>query len=256
MQLEHTFTVPVSAEEAFEVLTDIERVAPCMPGASLDEVEGDEFTGRVRVKVGPMEVSYRGTARFVEVDPDAHRVILEAKGRQEQGSGSADATVTAALSEEDDATSVTVTTDLTITGRPAQFGRGLMDDVGAKLLGEFADCLARELSGPPEQAADTGGPAETERSDQAEGATGERPSGAVDMGRTERRRARPGSVALEGGPPRPSDVPRPQGGQDRAEPAEVLDLLQMAGPSVVKRYGPPAVLLLALVALILWWTRR
>lgn len=253
MQLEHTFTVPVSAEEALEVLTDIERVAPCMPGASLDEIEGDEFTGRVRVKVGPMEVSYRGTARFLEVEPDAHRVVLEARGRQEQGSGTADATVTAELSEDDEATRVTVTTDLAITGRPAQFGRGLMDDVGAKLLGEFADCLARELSS--EETTGTGAPAEAERVEEAEAGEAETATGAVDMGRAERRRARPGSVGLEGGPPRPADVPRPQRGQDRAEPAEVLDLLELAGPSVVKRYGPP-VLLLALAALVLWWVRR
>ena len=147
MQLEHSFTVPVGVEEAWQVLLDIERIAPCMPGAAIDSVDGDDFTGTVKVRLGPIGLTYKGRASFVEKDADAHRIAINAQGRDARGNGTAAAKVTATLTEQDGATHVDVRTDLDITGRPAQFGRGVMVDVGNKLIGQFADCLAGKLAG-------------------------------------------------------------------------------------------------------------
>ena len=145
MQLENSFTVPVPVDEAWRVLLDIERIAPCMPGAALDSVEGDHFTGRVKVKLGPINLTYQGKASFVEKDEAAHKAVIDAHGKDQRGNGTAAATITANLASEGAITRVHVVTDLNITGRPAQFGRGVMTDVGNKLLGQFADKLAAQL---------------------------------------------------------------------------------------------------------------
>jgi carbon monoxide dehydrogenase subunit G len=145
VQLENSFTVPVPVEEAWRVLLDIERIAPCMPGAALDSVTGDDFTGRVKVKLGPINLTYQGKASFVEKDEAAHRAVIDARGKDQRGNGTAAATITARLQSEGANTRVDVLTDLNITGKPAQFGRGVMTDVGNKLLGQFADKLAAQL---------------------------------------------------------------------------------------------------------------
>ena len=146
MELTHSFTVPVGVDNAWDVLTDIERVAPCMPGAALDEVDGDRFTGTVKVKLGPIALTYKGTARWVQRDEAAHRAVLDAQGRDARGNGTAAATITAELVPDGTSTRVDVVTELKITGKPAQFGRGVLADVGEKLIGQFADCLAGKLS--------------------------------------------------------------------------------------------------------------
>ncbi|MGY1811403.1 SRPBCC domain-containing protein [Blastococcus sp. SYSU D00820] len=151
MQLENSFTVPVPVDEAWRVLLDIERIAPCMPGAALDSVSGDDFTGRVKVKLGPINLTYQGKASFVEKDEAAHRAVIDARGKDQRGNGTAAATITATLAAEGSVTRVDVLTDLNITGRPAQFGRGVMTDVGNKLLGQFADKLAAQLGEGDEQ---------------------------------------------------------------------------------------------------------
>lgn len=146
MRLEHGFTVPVPMEQAWDVLLDVPTVAPCMPGAALTSYEGDEFTGTVKVKVGPINLTYKGQGRIVERNEAERRAILEASGRESRGGGTAKATVTATLhSDSDGSTRVDVVTDLNITGRPAQFGRGMMVDVGHKLIGQFAECLSRKV---------------------------------------------------------------------------------------------------------------
>src|SRR4051812_49679812 len=145
VQLENSFTVPVPVDDAWRVLLDIERIAPCMPGAALDSVDGDDFTGRVKVKLGPINLTYAGKASFVEKDEAAHRAVIDAKGKDQRGNGTAAAVITATLNAEGSSTRVDVLTDLNITGRPAQFGRGVMTDVGNKLLGQFADKLAAQL---------------------------------------------------------------------------------------------------------------
>jgi carbon monoxide dehydrogenase subunit G len=137
--------VPVPIDEAWRVLLDIERIAPCMPGAALDTVDGDDFTGRVKVKLGPINLTYQGKASFIEKDEAAHKAVIDARGKDQRGNGTAAAVVTAKLAAEGSITRVDVLTDLNITGRPAQFGRGVMTDVGNKLLGQFADKLAAQL---------------------------------------------------------------------------------------------------------------
>ncbi|MGN6522810.1 MAG: SRPBCC family protein, partial [Actinomycetes bacterium] len=139
MELEHSFTVPAGVEDAWRTLLDVESIAPCMPGATLESVDGDSFTGKVKVKLGPISITYGGEATFVSKDEASHTAVIEAAGKEARGSGTAKATVTATLtSESADSTRVDVRTDLNITGRPAQFGRGVMNDVGAKLIGQFA----------------------------------------------------------------------------------------------------------------------
>jgi carbon monoxide dehydrogenase subunit G len=147
VELNNEFRVAVPAAKTWEVLTDVERVAPCLPGAKLLSVDGDEFTGAVKVKVGPITVSYKGNASFVEKDAATQRVVLKANGKETRGSGNASAVVTAQLKDEGDATSVVITTDLTISGKAAQFGRGVLADVAANLIGQFARALEAELLG-------------------------------------------------------------------------------------------------------------
>ena len=149
MQLENEFTVPAPVSEVWKTLLDAERIAPCMPGATVDRVDGDEVAGRVRVKVGPITASYAGTARFVTKDEASHRMVLEASGRETRGSGTASATVEVTMSEQGAVTQVRVVTSLEITGKPAQFGRGVMADIAAKLTDQFAGCLAEDCSVHP-----------------------------------------------------------------------------------------------------------
>lgn len=153
MELDHEFTIPVPVERAWPVLLDVERIAPCMPGATLDSIEGDEFTGRLKVRLGAMTITYRGSARIAARDQATHSVSLEGSGKEARGSGTASATVQAQLHDEGEQTRVTVHTKLNVTGRPAQFGRGILADVGGKLIGRFADGLAEELTREPSAAA-------------------------------------------------------------------------------------------------------
>jgi carbon monoxide dehydrogenase subunit G/predicted flap endonuclease-1-like 5' DNA nuclease len=154
MELEHSFTVPVPEERAWEVLLDVEKVAPCMPGATLDSVDGDVISGRIKVKVGPIAMTYAGTARFTERDPEAHVITLEASGKETRGAGTASAKVRSMLEGQDGQTHVVVHTTLNVTGRPAQFGRGVMAEVGGKLIGVFASNLADMLAAEPAQPSD------------------------------------------------------------------------------------------------------
>jgi carbon monoxide dehydrogenase subunit G len=145
VELVNEFRVPVTADAAWQVLTDVERVAPCIPGARLLSVDGDDFTGAVKVKVGPITVSYQGDASFQEKDRTAQRVVIKALGKETRGSGTAAALVTAQLKDEGDATGVVITTDLTISGKAAQFGRGVLADVASNLIAQFANRLEADL---------------------------------------------------------------------------------------------------------------
>jgi carbon monoxide dehydrogenase subunit G len=223
MQLDHQFTVPVPIADAWKVLLDVPRVAPCMPGATLDEFDGETFSGSVKVKVGPISLLYRGTGRFVDTDEAARRVVMEASGKESRGSGTAAATVTASMVADGESTQVNVTTDLRITGRPAQFGRGMLNDVGGKLLGQFADCLATTLG-------ETSGAKTT-------AATAASTSEAADEGRR-------------------ADLERGAVEEVEAENAEFdvepIDLLEITGAqAAIRRYGPYAAGA-ALVAVLLW----
>ncbi len=216
MELEHHFTVPVPAAQAWEALLDVERIAPCMPGATVDSFDGETIEGKVKVKVGPIQVAYAGTAKFVEKDAASHRAVIEASARESRGAGTAAATITAVLTDAGSATDVTVTTDLQITGKPAQFGRGVLADVGDKILGKFADCLAGELA--------RDAPTATQDARQCSGylvAVGagrehdqparQRGAGGAQAGRAAGRRADPGAGHLEARGP----ASRLTGGVDR-----------------------------------------
>jgi carbon monoxide dehydrogenase subunit G len=147
MKLENTFIVPVSVAETWRVLLDVERIAPCVPGASLESRDGDSYRGRVKVKLGPIGLTYGGTVTFVSTDEEAGVAVLEAKGREARGGGTARAMVTCRLSASGgSATEVLVETDLAITGKPAQFGRGTLNEVAGSLIGTFAANLAEEIT--------------------------------------------------------------------------------------------------------------
>src|ERR1700755_2505319 len=176
MELDHSFTVPVPPAQAWDVLLDVQQIAPCMPGATVDTVDGDDVAGRLKVKVGPVSLTYKGTATFKDRDAADRSVVVEASGKEMRGSGTASATVRAALAPEngsDAATLVTLHTTLNVTGKPAQFGRGVITEVGSRLIDKFADNLAQQLaSGTPAAeapaagapvagAAETAGSAET-----------------------------------------------------------------------------------------------
>jgi carbon monoxide dehydrogenase subunit G len=146
VELVNEFRVPVPIDQAWQALTDVERIAPCLPGAQLLDVDGDEFTGAVKVKLGPITVQYKGKAVFEQKDVSAHRAVIKASGRETRGQGSAAAVVTAELKEDGDTTTCVLSTDLTISGKAAQFGRGVLADVSSKLIQQFADNLAADVA--------------------------------------------------------------------------------------------------------------
>jgi uncharacterized protein len=160
MKLENEFRVDVPVEQAWRVLLDVERIAPCMPGAQLQEVEGDEYRGIVKVKVGPITAQYKGAARITDVDDVNHRAVIRAEGRDTRGQGNASATATASLQPDGDGTRVNIDSDVTITGKVSQFGRGVIADVSGKLLDQFVTCLEQDvLSASVEPPASGGDPA-------------------------------------------------------------------------------------------------
>ena len=162
MDLEHSFIIPVPPEQAWQALLDVEQVAPCMPGATVDGFDGENISGKIKIKVGPVQMTYAGKARFTEKDEATKTVVLEASGKETRGSGTASATIRSSLQDEAGQTRVLVRTTMTVTGRPAQFGRGVMAEVGGRIIGKFASNLAAELSGEgPAQRAESAGTAAT-----------------------------------------------------------------------------------------------
>ncbi|MGO9380776.1 MAG: SRPBCC family protein [Mycobacterium sp.] len=145
MKLEHSFAINEGIDAAWDVLNDVRRIAQCMPGASVDTVDGNDVTGRCKVKLGPIGLTYKGRATFVERDVETHRIVLEGLG-QDGANGRASVTVVANLTAEGAGTRVDLETDLKLTGKPAQFGRGVMADVGDRMIGQFADALAEQLA--------------------------------------------------------------------------------------------------------------
>jgi uncharacterized protein len=259
VQLEHSFTVPVDIDTAWRILLDIERIGPCLPGAAIESVDGDDFTGTVKVKLGPINLTYKGKASFVEKDEGTHRAVIDARGRDARGNGTAAARVTATLRADGQSTTVTVDTDLDVTGKPAQFGRGVMVDVGNKLIGQFATALAATIGagdGAPTPSAAPVAPAPA--------AVAAEPA-VPDPVPAER------AVAESPGTGEPEPLTRPFAGPDAAEsvasvnghPAvdqlaprgevEPINLLESAGPAVAKRLAPVAV---AAVVVLLAVRRR
>jgi uncharacterized protein len=146
VELTHTFTVPAAPDAAWQLLTDLHRVGSCFPGATVTEADTEEFAGTVKVKLGPIALTYAGTGKFVERDDAAHRAVIEARGKDKRGNGTASATVTVSLTGDGTGTRAEVLTDLSVTGKPAQFGRGVMQDVSDKLLGQFVACIEGQFA--------------------------------------------------------------------------------------------------------------
>jgi carbon monoxide dehydrogenase subunit G len=224
-QLLNEFSVALPIEKAWRILTDIEKIAPCLPGATLEEINGETYTGSVKVKVGPIVASYKGKASFIEMDHAQHRAVLKAEGRDTKGQGNASATVTAELRGNGAQTDVKVTTDLAITGRVAQFGRGVLSDVSSKLMGQFVQSLEELIEQevkpvPVEGEAVTGANVE-----------GQAGHGAAD------------GLSAQA----PSDGPR----KIYQKEAEPVDLLNIAGSSLKKRLIPGGIGALILVLFLL-----
>lgn len=222
MKIENEFTVDAPVEEAWALLTDIPAIAPCLPGAKLTDSDGDVHEGTVTVRLGPMTAKYNGTVEFASRDDDAHRAQLKASGRDSRGAGTAEAMITAQLSEVEGRTRVEIDTDLVISGKVAQFGKGVMVDVSEQMLGQFADCIGAKLG---------------EEEGEDEGAEEE-------------------EAATTGGPAAVSETrgraPRTPTADDEPEP---LDLLQVAGGAVGRR-AAIGVAVVAAVLLVIWLLRR
>ena len=266
MELDHSFTVPVPPDQAWDVLLDVKRVAPCMPGATVDSVEGDDVAGRLKVKVGPVSLTYKGTAKFTDRDPDTRSILVEASGKETRGSGTASATVKAALQPyesaesngdgagSDDQTLVTIHTTLNVTGRPAQFGRGVIAEVGSRLIDKFAVNLAEQLAGgtPEPAAAPAPAPAEAAAASAAAGsAAATEPAAAPSPAETAS--AAPAAAAPAASPAatvRPPVAPVPA-----QEPDDHLDLLSIVGPVIAKRLVPVVGVAVG-VGLLAWGARR
>src|ERR1700742_1805690 len=152
MKLENEFTVPASIDQAWAVLLDVPRVAPCLPGATVEPEQGDEgeYKGQMKIKIGPITASYKGTVKIQEADEANRTVAMRAQAKDARGQGTAAATITSTMTEVPDGTKISVVTDMRVTGPAAQFGRGVMQDVSAKLMTRFADCLAEQMQGEPE----------------------------------------------------------------------------------------------------------
>ncbi|HUR77893.1 MAG TPA: SRPBCC family protein [Acidimicrobiales bacterium] len=213
MELINEFSVAVPVDEAWKILTDLERIAPCLPGAQLQEVEGDEYRGVVKVKVGPITAQYKGKASFSERDDSGHRAVIRAEGRDTRGNGNASATITATLAPEASGTKVLVVTDLAVTGKVAQFGRGVLADVSSKLMDQFVQSLEADvLNGAANEAA---------------AATPE-PEASADP-------------EVHSAPSEPRKID--------SRPAEPVNLLGTAGPSMLKRVAPAIAVLVLLLLL-------
>jgi uncharacterized protein len=216
MEFTNEFRVPADVDTTFATLTDLERVAPCMPGATLEEVDGKTYSGRMRVKVGPIQVNYQGTAEVTDVDEDSKEARIIATGKETRGGGTAKANVGAKLRQDGDETVVTVVSQIDVTGKPAQFGRGVMADVGEKIIGQFADRLKVLLSEEPERA---------------------------------------GTLEPSAAPARPDPGPRKVAPVPSDE-EDALDLMEVAGAAAFKRLAPVALGVLLLGAVIWWLRRR
>jgi uncharacterized protein len=260
MELDNSFTVPVPPDQAWDVLLDVKRIAPCMPGATVDEVDGDVVNGRIKVKVGPVSLTYRGTAKFIERDPDARHMVMEASGKETRGAGTASATVRASLAPDasGNGTQVTMHTTMNVTGRPAQFGRGVMVEVGGKLVDQFAANLAQLIAGEsPAGSGAEGDPAGTAAAAAGSNVDGvSAPATATDA--PAGNGASSGAAAAAAGPiASATTVPVASAGAVPAQ-QDSLNVVTLVGPALLKRLVPVVVgaVGLALLSRLLWRRRR
>jgi carbon monoxide dehydrogenase subunit G len=237
LDLTHKFTVPTAVDETWAHFNDIASVAECFPGATVTSVEGDTFKGSCKVKLGPIALVYNGSGTFVEKDEVGHRFVVEAKGKDKRGNGTAGANVTVSMADASGSTDVEVVTDLSVTGKPAQFGRGVMQDVSDKLLGQFVACLETRLAG-----------ADTEPSGEP-GTVAEEP---VPPPARVEEPTTPTPQPAAGGPgasatPRTSQAPQKD---------DAIDLGTTVLPVLVKSYWKQGLGVFVVVALVIWWITR
>jgi len=277
MRLENEFVVPVGVDQAWAALNDPAKVAPCFPGATLESVDGDSFVGSVKLKLGPISMVYKGTGTFVERDAAAHRVVIDATGRDSRGGGHAKATVTGTLDDRGASTGVRLVTDLTITGRPAQLGRGMISEVSNKIVTQFAACLADTLgSGPttapgptPEPvheldttvagAGSTDAPVEfTDTSASADAGVAAAaipdPAPPATAATTPPADATPTPTPTSTSAPAPAPAPATAPAPRRS--ADHIDLLETAGASVAKRLVPAFLIVVVIVIVAVWLITR
>jgi carbon monoxide dehydrogenase subunit G len=258
MELDHSFIVPVPPDRAWEVLLDVERIAPNMPGATVEEFDGEVVTGRIKVKVGPVSLTYRGTAKFTERDPDTRVVVVDASGKETRGAGTASAAIRASLVPSGEGTEVSIHTTMNVTGRPAQFGRGVIAEVGGKLVEKFAENLAQMISdggvGPATPDAAAGAKlAETDlaeaeadlaeaeaEADLAEADLAEAGPAEADTGAAP---AETESAAALAPPVRTATAPPAVQNEDS------INLVRLVGPAILKRVLPVAAGIVALALL-------
>jgi carbon monoxide dehydrogenase subunit G len=255
MELDHSFIVPVPPDRAWEVLLDVERIAPCMPGATVEEFDGEVVTGRIKVKVGPVSLTYRGTAKFTERDPDTRVVVVDASGKETRGAGTASAAVRASLVPSGEGTEVSIHTTMNVTGRPAQFGRGVIAEVGGKLVEQFAANLAQMISdggaigagpaaadNPAGAAAADAGPADIDPAGLSSETGAALDSSAVS---TDAEPAPTESASAAAAPPPVRTVTAPPAAPNE----DSINLVRLVGPALLKRVLPVAAGIAALALL-------
>ncbi len=265
MELDHSFTVPVPPDQAWDVLLDVQNIAPCMPGATVDTVDGDDVAGKLKVKVGPVSLTYKGTATFKDRDAADRSLLVQASGKEMRGAGTASATVRTALRPGDGADSgdgqtlVTLHTTLNVTGRAAQFGRGVIADVGSRLIDKFADTLAQQLTTGGSAAA---APAPTANSPAATAPSGGPPPTPAQVGTADLTDSAAETAVATEAPVAPAAAHVPvQVAPEPVQPVPVqhrdesLDLLTLVSPVIAKRLAPVAGAI-AGAALLTWAGRR
>ena len=261
IELDHSFTVPVPPDQAWDVLLDVETIAPCMPGATVDEVDGDVVNGRIKVKVGPVSLTYKGTAKFTERNPETRVVVVEAAGKETRGAGTASATVRASLAPEasGSGTEVTMHTTMNVTGRPAQFGRGVMVEVGGKLVEQFAANLAKLIAGDTGSGGDAGSSAPAGTSDAGSSApAGTSVGGAGADGASAPAATADARTGNGSGGAAVAAAARPVASTSAPAQEDSLNLVKLAGPVILKRLVPVVVgaASLALLSRLLWRLRH
>ncbi len=276
MKINNEFTVSAPVEQAWETMLNLERIAPCLPGAAIQEEKGDgEYDGTMKVKIGPITANYKGTVKFEETDEANHRAVLQATGRDARGQGTASATITSTLQEEGDKTRVSVETDMKLTGRAAQFGRGIAQDVATKMLNQFAECLEEEIAGGPgEGAAATAEEPSAEENGSRDGAAQEQTSPGAAVGGTAGRilssedptvmaggTVEGSVVAGSGSQETAASTPNADTGQTAAQQQrprreqEAFDIGAASSSAILKR-ATPVLVGVGVLAVLIWLWRR
>ncbi|UKA59303.1 SRPBCC family protein [Arthrobacter sp. FW306-2-2C-D06B] len=248
MELKHHFVVPSSLEDTWHSFNQLEDIAPCFPGATLTSVSDEQFTGTVKVKLGPIAMIYTGTGEFLERNQETHTVVISATGKDKRGNGTAGATVTAVLTPDGDGTSVDVTTDMNVTGKPAQFGRGVIQDISDKLLEQFVQCVIGKAGGGAEEDTEPDVGVAVEPGEPGAAESGE-PAAVRPAARSAAQVVEPPGAPVPAAAAAPAPLSAP------FAPSSELDLGSAVWPVLVRRFGP-VLCAGAVLAVVVWLARR